>query len=114
MSKKLLFIYRILFLIVACTWLVPDIFKDQDWALPFNEFWNVEKHYLALIGWTIFDLGCSVGASWQKRQQRKYCTLRHIDDPKRHNFTGIQQSSNKAVENYKDGVIQELNQEIKK
>lgn len=130
MSKKLFFIYHILFFAVVLTWAVPDLFRDQAWAITLNEFWAVEKHYLALIAWTIFDLGCLVGSGWQKRQQRKRCTLRHGDDPKRHNFVFVSKSDNKvenfkqdnfggysstaAVKNYKDGAIEELNQEIKK
>lgn len=130
MSKKFFLIYRILFLALAFTWIIPDLFRDQVWAQPFNEFWSVQKHYLALIGWTIFDLGCTIGSDWQKRQHRKRCTLRHGDDPKRHNFVFVSKSDNKvenfkqdnfggysstaAVKNYKDGAIEELNQEIKK
>lgn len=113
MSKKIYFLYRILFLAVVCSWVIPDFFDTQPWALPLLKFWDVQDHYLALLGWAIFDLGCTVGSDWQKRQHRKRCTLRHGDDPKRHNFVFVSKSDNK-LENYKHDVIENINQEIKK
>lgn len=114
MKCKLYITYRVIMGLVIWSWILADIANTVGYANPIQEFWATDYRYAIIVGWALFDLGWLLGARYERKQQRKRCTLRHADDPKRHNFVGAQCNSSEPSRNYKHAVIESVNQEIKK
>lgn len=107
-------VYRVLMLLVIISWVLPDLFVGNPIADKIHEFWYAKNLYYAIVAVAIFDLGWCVGYAVKEREMKKRCTLRHANDPKRHNFVGAQCNSSEPSRDYKETVIEQLNQEIKK
>lgn len=114
MKRKLYIAYRVIMGLIIWSWIISDFAKTIGHSNPIQEFWATDYRYLIILGWVLFDLGWLWGRHYQKVQQRKGCTLRHANDPKRHNFVGAQCNSSEPSRNYKHAVVESVNQEIKK
>ena len=62
MKKTLWRISRILIIAIIASWIISDIAAQLGFPNVVHDFWEYKHLYLALVAWSLFDLGYYLGS----------------------------------------------------